>query len=104
MSSFLNHIVEGAFEAEHSELGLLCGPQGGPAWKGCGEVHKVVLHSMYMDIVLIALIATPTNWTRHRGPFAIVICEKLCRGKRHCPDADERHAHISKCITAKLAE
>ena len=28
---------------------------------------------MYManhDIVLIADIATPTNWTRHRGPFA----------------------------------
>ena len=30
---------------------------------------------MYMvdhDIVLIADIATPTNWTRHRGPFAYI--------------------------------
>ena len=38
-----------------------------------GKVHKVEPYSMYManhDIVLIALIATPTNWTRHRAPVA----------------------------------
>ena len=37
---------------------------------------------MYMvdhDIVLIADIATPTNWTRHRGPFAyIYIYKHVC--------------------------
>ena len=101
MSSFLSHKVP--FGAEHLKQDC-CTVRKADPYARYGEVHKVVLHSMHMDIVLIALIATPTNWTRHRGPFAIVICEKLCRGKRHCPDADERHAHISKCITAKLAE
>ena len=28
------------------------------------------MHMANHDIVLIADIATPTNWTRHRGPFA----------------------------------
>ena len=33
---------------------------------------------MYMvdhDIVLIADIATPTNWTRHRDPFAVYMSQ-----------------------------
>ena len=49
-------------------------PTSGPARKN-GTDHEVVPGpcTMYMadhDIVLIALIATHANWTRHRGPFA----------------------------------
>ena len=35
---------------------------------------------MYManhDIVLMAVIATPTNWTRNRGPFAVDYCHYI---------------------------
>ena len=45
-------------------------------WLGSSESQTAEPCSMYMvdhDIVLIADIATPTNWTRHRGAFANAI-------------------------------